>query len=269
MAATATKPAAKAGRSKNRWPYKFELVPLDLLTVDERYQRPLTKRVEKIVKDFKPHLIGTLAVSVRGDGIRAVIDGQQRLEALRILEEGPAPCCVYHGLTVEQEADIFADLQTERTGMATYLRFRAALVAKKPDALAIAALVNEAGFELSTTETPHTVKAISALEKVYRREPGMLLKVMQIIAAAWPDASTPYRTAGEVIQGLAIFLRREKRVNEARLIDRLSSVEPSNLRHRANALKEGSGSGGGSPGYMADAILGVYMRGGSRVNAAS
>lgn len=237
------------------------MIPVDDLFVDHDYQRPLTSFVEQVARDYDPALLGTLITSERNNGKLAVIDGQTRLEAMRRVNEPAAPCLVYHGLTRENEAQLFGDLQTKRRGMATYLRFRAALVARQPEAVAIADIVTEAGFELGREETPHTVKAIAALENVYRRDPELLARVMGVIAHAWPDADTGYRTSGEMIRGLAVFLTREKQVNPDRLVNRLGGVTPQTLRHRANALKEGSGSGGGSPGYMADAILGVYMRG--------
>jgi hypothetical protein len=245
------------------WPYRFEVAPLDRLFVDKAYQRPLTTFAQVVAEDWNPALVGTLIASERSGGRLAVVDGQTRMHGAEANDVEALPCVVYTGLTRAQEAELFADLQTKRRGMATYLRFRAALVAKRPEAVAIAALVQAAGFELDTEETPRTVKAIAALEYVYRRDPALLDRVMRLIARAWPD-ETEYRTSGEVIRGMAVFLTREARVDENRLVDRLSGVTPKMLRHRANALKEGSGSGGGSPGYMADAILGVYMRGGKR-----
>jgi hypothetical protein len=292
----ATRRRARGATGRRTWPYRFELVPLDRLFIDAEYQRPLTSFVLTVVKEFDPAMVGCLIVSERDGKDMAIIDGQTRwaamgrvalrdadvmvddwsddasiVNALRKLEDMPvAPCLVYSGLTREQEAELFSDLQTKRRGMATYLRFRAALVAKKPEAVAIAEIVRGAGFELDVTETPHTVKAIAALERVYRRDPALLTAVMNVIAAAWPDPATEGRTSGDMIGGLAIFMTREKKIDVERLRDRLASTEPRTIRHRANALQEGSGSGtGGRAGYMADAILGVYMRGRTRGVAAA
>lgn len=256
--------ASKGKDGPGAWPYRFDMVPLDRLFVDAAYQRPLTTFVETVANNYDPALVGTLVVSDRRRNGYAVIDGQTRMEAMRRNHETAAPCLVYMSLSPGQEAQLFARLQTQRRGMATYLRFRANLVAKDPEAIAIAALVQSQGFELGAEETPRTVKAISALENVYRRDPEMLALVMGIIATAWPDPDTDYRASGEVIRGLATFLTRESKINHERLVEKLSDVTPKMLRHRANALKEGSGSGGGSPGYMADAILGVYMRRGKQ-----
>jgi len=266
---SASRKSAK-GTDRRAWPYRFELVPLDRLFIDADYQRPLTSFVETVAREYDPALVGCLIVSERADNRMAVIDGQTRSEAMRRNEESAAPCLIYSGLTHEQEAELFADLQTKRRGMATYLRFRAALVARKPEAVAIAEIVREAGFELDVEETPHTVKAIAALEKVYRRDPALLITVMACIANAWPNPDTEGRVSGDMIGGLAIFIGRERNVDLERLVERLSATEPRTVRHRANALQEGSGSGsGGRQGYMADAILGIYMRGRSRGVAAA
>lgn len=249
---------------RRSWPYRFEMVPLEALVVDERYQRPLTNFVETVTREYDPALVGTLIVSERARGKMAVIDGQTRMEGMRANGETSAPCLVYSNLTPAQEAQLFSDLQTKRRGMATYLRFRAALVAEQEEALGIAAIVREAGFELDVEETPHTIKAISALEGVYRRDPALLVTVMAVIAAAWPDPDTEARTSADIIRGLAAFLARERKVDVERLRDRLAATEPRTIRHRAGALQEGAGGGGGRAGYMADAILGIYMRGRAR-----
>src|SRR4051812_16232170 len=132
--------AVATNNDRRSWPYRFELVPLDRLFVDADYQRPLTSFVERIANDYDPAKVGTLTVSERKKGPHAIVDGQTRWEATKRQpsEELPVddagrpivPCLVYYGLSREQEAQLFASLQTDRRGMATYLRFRASLVAK-------------------------------------------------------------------------------------------------------------------------------------------
>lgn len=254
----------KGKRGRRTWPYKFAMVPLDHLSVDHAYQRPLTSFADDVIANYDPALVGTLTTSERAPGHLAVIDGQTRLEGMRANGEPKAPCLVYTGLTREQEAQLFADLQTKRRGMATYLRFRAALVAKDREAMAIREIVQRAGFELDVEETSHTIKSIAALETVYRKDAALLALTMAIIQDSWPAADTEYRTGGDLIKGLALFLEREQRVDYEVLSEKLSAVTPRMIRHRANALMEGGGGGGGRSGYMADAILGVYMRGKGR-----
>jgi hypothetical protein len=260
-------PAPSRKRTTKRWPYRFAMVQLDSLFVDHDYQRPLTTFADEVIEQYDPALLGTLIVSERDDGTY-VIDGQTRLAGMAANDEPAAPCLVYHGLTREDEAKLFADLQTKRRGMATYLRFRASLVAKDPEALAIQGIVQGEGFELGVDETAHTVKSIAALEAVFRKDPALLRRVMGTIAATWTDPATEARASGDLIRGLALFFERERHVDDERLVNRLSAITPRMLRHRANALQEGAGGGSGRPGYMADAIVGIYMRGKPRAVAA-
>jgi hypothetical protein len=265
--ATAPKTAGRGASSNGRaaWPYRFELVPLNRLFIDGDYQRPLTSFANEVAANYDPAMVGTLIVSERGKKGFAVIDGQTRMAGMADNDEPAAPCLVYSGLTREQEAELFADLQTKRRGMATYLRFRAALVAKRPEAIAIAAIVQNAGFELDKDETPHTIKSIAALEHTYRRDPNLLSDVLDVIRDAWPDPDTEYRTGGDLIRGIARFLEREAKVDREKLVQRLAAVTPRMIRHRANALMEGGGGGSGNrAGFIADAILGIYMRGKTR-----
>lgn len=263
---------AKDGDSRparRKWPYRFAMIPVDRLFIDAEYQRPLTSFVEEVTRDYDPAKVGTLLVSARPDGRYAIFDGQTRWVAMERNAEPEAPCLVYDDLTEAQEAQLFADLVTKRRGTATFLRFRAELKAGKPEAIAISEIVEAAGLDLGLVEKPTTVRAVAALEAVYRRDAGLLALTLQVITEAWPDPSTDARLTGDIIRGLAMFLQRERNVRHETLVERLAGVTPMMIRHRANALKEGTGSGGGSPSYVADAILGIYMRGKTRVATAA
>lgn len=251
--------------TETRWPYRFALIELDQLFVDEDYQRPLTTFLQKIVDKYDPALVGTLKVSERNGRKRtrfAVIDGQTRLAGMREHEEPVAPCLVYTGLSQAEEADLFARFQTERRGMASYLRFRAALVAKKPEALAIAQIVSDEGFELGVRETKGTIKAIAALEGAYRVSPDTLRETMHIIKRAWPDPTMEYRTSADIITGIRRFLTDNPSLDQSVLIERLAGTTPRVVRHRANSLREGAGGAGTRGTYVGRALVGVYtMRG--------
>lgn len=245
------------------WPYRFEVLDGARLFVDETYQRPLTNFVKRITQEFEPALVGTLVVSAReGDddhaGRYALVDGQTRAAALRELSEAgkvPAgiPCLVYYGMSRADEARLFARLQKERRGISSYHRFRADLVAGSEEAVAIHRIVTEAGYEIG--DGAAVISAVAALEKVFRRSPEMLRRVLAILRAAWGDAHMPN---GEVLRGVGYFLAHTPRVDDARLTDHLRGVTPENLKRRASALREGMGHGGGSDKYIAGALEGVY-----------
>ena len=83
------------------------------LKVDDRYQRPLKNRVNQIVKNYDPMLVGTIVVSRRKDGLY-IVDGQHRVAALLDLfgDEAEVDAQIYYNLTVEEEADLFLRINT-------------------------------------------------------------------------------------------------------------------------------------------------------------
>lgn len=93
-----------------------EMIPVSELTVDHTYQHPEDPtRINKMVKNWDWNGCGHLAVSLhQGAGKNkgktsyyAVIDGQQRLAAIRMLGYTEAPCRIYIDLTKEQEAQLY------------------------------------------------------------------------------------------------------------------------------------------------------------------
>jgi hypothetical protein len=242
------------------WPYRFEISPLDDLSIDETYQRPLTTFWKEVSEGFNPALVGTLIVSERRNGSKVIIDGQTRWSAMRERGLHDAPCLIYEGLSKADEAALFSDLQTQRRGMRSYHRFRAQLVARRPMAVDIAKIVTELGFELGKEETPNTLRSIAALEALYKIDRDHLADVMEIIQQAW-GTQDKLATSAELIRGIGFFLRNQENVDIDRLINRLQGVTPSMVKHRASALREGNPSlKGGAQTYVAQAILGEYMR---------
>jgi hypothetical protein len=211
--------------------------------------------------NFNPALVGTLVVSERRNGSKWIIDGQTRWKAMHAQEDyaGGAPCLIYEHLTKQQEAELFAALQTQRRGMRTYHRFRAELVAKSPQAVGIAKVVTACGFELGVTETRDTVQSIAALERAYKVSPDHLSDVLGIIRDVW---GTQDKTAvsAQIIAGLSTFVRKQERLSYDRLRDRLKDVTPQLLLNRASQIREGAGAGTGAAGSVSQAILSEYMR---------
>lgn len=237
-----------------QWPYQFEVLSLSKLFVDDSYQRPLTSFVDKIVNKFDPALIGTLVVSKRGAKY-AVVDGQTRMEALRELGKKEAPCLVYLGLSQADEASLFARLQRERRGIASYHRFRAALVAGEKEPQEIEVIAKDVGYGIGL-ETGE-ISAVAALEYAYRRDAEVLERTLLIFKEAW---GADYVPTGDLIRGLAFTVYTEN-VDDQRLADRLKEVTPEQIRRRASAFKEGVGhGGGGAVRYVSAALMAIYRK---------
>lgn len=254
MAATTEAPPAEQAL---KFPYRFEVLSLSRLIVDDAYQRPLTSFVDKIINKFDPALVGCLVVSGRQHGKYAVVDGQTRMEAMKELGMTECPCIVYTGLSQGEEASLFARLQKERRGIHSFHRFRAALVAGEREPLEIERITEDCGFTLGTDKDE--LSSVAALEYAYRRSPEILERTLLVFQEAWGDEKII--PTGDLIRGCAAFLADDKKnkIDDERLADRLANVTPESIRRRASALKEGTGyGGGGAVRHTRDAIANVY-----------
>jgi hypothetical protein len=244
------------------FPFQVGLVELDKTFVDDDYQRPLSSFVERIKTELKPGLLGTLVVSQRGRGDHpagtpyAVVDGQTRREGLLHHEWTMALALIYTGLTKGQEAKLFADLQRERRNIATYYRFRAALLAGEEEAVNIQNIVEQAGFTTGpNVGKDGAISAIANLEKLYRRSPELLERSLTIFKEAWRDRFVPN---GDLLGGMGWFLEQYPDSNDETLARRLSIRSPDEMRRKASAMREGTSHSGALSKYMGMVIEGVY-----------
>lgn len=247
---------------------KWAFVKVNDMFVDPSYQRPITSFVNKIQARFNPLLFQLLALSDRGPKHKpqryAIIDGQTRWAAATRLGVREVPCVIYTGLSPQKEAEMFADLQKERRGMATWHRFRAALAANNKEALAIKSLVDSTGFTIG--DQVGQIKAVAALESCYRKDEFLLARTLSDLREAWPEV-TPEDVH---IRGLHRFFRgypfeKDKKkakamasVDDNKLITRLRTAGPEGLKRKYSAVKEGGTVKGGNDLQMAHAVLGTY-----------
>lgn len=97
---------------------KMAEVPIDCMVVDsDVYQRPVQKTIQKIATGWNTDKLDNLLLSYR-DGLFHVIDGQNRMEAAKLIGIDSLPATILEGLTVHDEALLFGK-QTENV---TYLK---------------------------------------------------------------------------------------------------------------------------------------------------
>lgn len=161
---TGQKAAAKA-----EWPYEVKLLEVSSVFADDSYQRPVhTSFVRQIAEQFDPRLVGVIDVSERRNDRFAVIDGQQRLEAIKINGLTKVWAAVYSGLSRPQEALFFHMKNKDRRTMPPYYSFRARIVGKDPIALHIVEIVENEGLALGpSSNNEDTIGAIRAIQDAY------------------------------------------------------------------------------------------------------
>jgi hypothetical protein len=156
---------------------ELEVVTIDDLQVDHRYQRDLNQTfVELILADYDPVAADVLTISRREDGSEWIVNGQHHAAAARLAGETEALAWVYEGLSVMQEADL--RLKANHRKSDTHLdRFHAAFEAGRENAVQIVRLTEEFGTRVNRSGNSHTgINAASALEAVYKVDEGLLLR---------------------------------------------------------------------------------------------
>lgn len=267
-AATASRKGVAPAEEVRDWPYEFVAIPVEQLMIDI-YQRPLTSFVDTIVAKYRPALLMPLPVSERPDDQFAVVDGQTRAKALERLEKPLAPCLVYRGMTLQQEAGLFSDLQTQRRAMTSAARFRAEVVAEDPIAVGLNEVLAGRGFSVEPNVVePRVFRAPAALLYVYHgadakqsakevQDAALVSRMLDVLASAWPDLPTTAKSS-VMIKGMGLYLKKHPNINDDKLTRILGKIQPTELAHRADKLREGRGMTGRSPEYLAEAIDAIY-----------
>lgn len=206
MSETATENTTTTGG--NGYPFAIRLVDMPLLFADGEYQRPLVEaRVINIVDNFDPALVGTIDVSQRTDGTYAILDGQQRVEALRRLGYNRVYCNVYENMTVAQEAEFFFRKNWNRSKIAVYFALRARAQAGDEAANDIFRIVERNGFMLtSSSNEAEGIGAVRSVEQAYMTQGAKALdETLDLIQRNW--FGQPKATSADIIRGLSRFVK--------------------------------------------------------------
>ena len=148
------------------------------LNVDPSYQRGLTKGVAQIVKNYNPVSFGVPLVAQRGDGSFWIVDGQQRIEALkRMGRHKNVRCEVFASQGPEHEARVFKEVNKNRVPLEPVQIFHAMLTAGDETCWAIKTTIEKHGFSVpkskskGTKESPDLAATrfacVNALAKAY------------------------------------------------------------------------------------------------------
>jgi hypothetical protein len=190
----------------------FENVRILDICADYTYQRGLDPRfVANLVTNMDLDMLGTIEVSRRDDGTLWVLDGNHRVEGLKVFLGDPngqrIACKVWVGLTLAEEAAKFAALNAMHPPTAA-AKFRAAIAAGSPEECAINDVVRSARLEISTQPSKGAVAAVTALTKVYRGgrlkkpQPEALRRTLVVMRDAWDGTIDAYQ--GYLIAGIGM-----------------------------------------------------------------
>lgn len=245
-------------------------IGVDELNISDAYQRTIVPaRVSSIAKNLDQDALGSLTVGRRPDGSYWVVDGMQRLTALRKLGIAMVPCDVFESEGPEHEARVFRLKNRERTNVTSIALFRAQLTEGDQQTLAIASIVKRAGLKIALRDEKQGwpyVRAVKALERAYSRVGGDgLLKSLQILSDAWPAEDGAIQ--GDMIDGMCMFMAKNEGFDESRLVEKLKMKAVSGVVRAADAkyrlARDANDSGSQYSRSLAtcEAIAFIYSKG--------
>lgn len=228
------------------------VVRLEALQTDQSYQRGVKGKVSTIVNTFNEIALGVPLVGQRADGSLWIVDGLQRITALRRMNWTEVKCEVFASEGPEHEARMFKDVNLNRTRLKPQEEFRALLTAQDEDAWAIKNAVEAEGFGVelgrdgkSNERRSLQLTSINTLRYVYREwGTAPITFALRVIKAMWPG--DPIGSHSHIIEGLARFYNRmDGAVDMERLANRLSGSVPSKVIYTAQQMTIGHGGLGG------------------------
>lgn len=229
---------------------RIEYLKVDDLSRDPTINiRPIDEgRAARYAADFDIDALGVIEVSRRTDGTNVILDGQHRVEGLRIMgwNGEKIPCKVFTGMTREQEARRFITLNTQ-VAIRFLDKFLSRITAKDPVACAIAEIAKANGYVIDRVSRDGVIVAAKALEEIYlgknQRIRGANAKALHgtlhAVTEAW--GRTTHSVNAQVLAGIGAFLLRYgNHIKLDRLIEKLKSVHggPQGIIMRGRGKRE-------------------------------
>lgn len=217
----------------------YEMVPVSNLKSDT-YQRVINwPFVDVTAKEFDMCQAGLIQVSLRG-GEYHVIDGQHRVLAARKAKILMLMCQVIHGLTYEEEAELFL-AQAKRKGLLVFDYFNAEVEAKRADALEIKRAVEESGLTVGRGTGHNKIQALGTLKAIYLKHGyNHLLSSLILTRTTWDGI--PESMVKEIILGVSDFIDTYgKEFDQKFFKKQLKRISPVKILREAKAKSDDSG----------------------------
>lgn len=223
---------------------RLRWVPIPDMHVSPLAQRDMNPgRANQIASNFDLEQIGTPTVNER-DGKFYIIDGQHRVEALRLIGWGDQQiqCWTYSGLTEQEEAEKFLKLN-DTLSVSAFSKFKVGVQAGRLEECDIDRIVRAQSLRVSQDKGNGAISAVSALRRIYRGPgPKALAKTLRIIRDAYGDAGMN----SSVLTGIGLLCARydDSILREDRIVEKLSSAHGSvyGLLNKAEQLRRLTGN---------------------------
>lgn len=214
---------------------ELKKIPLDNIKFAEYQREVKPSKVNKIIKNFVPDILGIGLVSFRAGDFWG-IDTQHRIEALKKMGYTEMLCQVLTGLTYEEECYRFVLLNTGRTQLTANQVFHGRVEEKDKDAVELVKMFNKYRFDYNKNNGTKDDNLIGAVSKFVKMQKSFGMhrveKVLRILRNAWYGDKNSLSSA--IITGLSTFLEENPDADEMTLTKALEKVMPNILIAQAN-----------------------------------
>ena len=221
----------------------FELVPVDEINIDPKYQRVQKWDLIGAIADNPTWVAFGVVICSRREyagGKLYALDGQQRLNGVMTAKNPPShvPVFWFPVKSEREEAEYFDLINTNRKTMQALEKFKARVTAENTTYLRIAAAIEQAGYSLGGARAPKTIAAVGALETIYNAvgEEGVYLALASY-TAAWPDEDSPTATMLTAFADVMGEMSANGGLTLDRLEKGLAKTTPGRLMRKAEDIR--------------------------------
>lgn len=235
-------------------PGELKMIAKHALQINEVYQRSATlSKVLSLAKDWSWVGCGAIVVAHR-KGSYWVIDGQHRvLAALRRSDIFDMPCIVFELSDIQEEAQGFLDLNTNRKAVSTYAKHKALVAAGDEVAIFVQHEIDRLGLRPAMdTKTPGTIQCFGWCMKRASENRATFSRVLELTTEISNADNVAIRE--RLLDGL-IYIHNNLPggLSDKRLLERIKAKGATALFNAANKASAFYGKGGAK--VWADGIL--------------
>ena len=223
---------------------KIEMIPVRDMRIDSSYQRaPDSKRVEKIAANWDDLKANLIHVSHREDGHYYVMDGNHT--RLAYLKNGgdKLPCRVHEGLTVDDEARLFYELNLsqKKPSFGEILKAKAAAGCELEKTYLQA--LSDAGIDYTFTNSRGCkIKCHAALIHIYKTTTyETMLRALRVAKEAADERETFFQVG--YFPGLCALVVSHPDIDDQRLIRVIQNTTSSRVKEIADSYRKSAVSG--------------------------
>lgn len=220
---------------------EIKVIPVEEIMIAPYQRKVEHSRVKRMTGNFLPKAVGVILVSYR-DGKYWCVDGQHRLEAMKLKGYKEAYCTVLTDLDYLEECLYFTILNTGSSKLLYNQVFHGLIEGKNAEALALTEMFKKYRFDYNKNSANKFDNTIGCVKKFVdmKNEYGMYMveKVLRILRNAWYGDKDSLAAA--IVEGLKTFLNETTAVDEQILVKALEKHHPHTIKLEAERYLQGS-----------------------------